>query len=79
VRILANLVIRKERSMHETPHPSIPPLLVGVSEACDLLSIKRTFLYRLISDGRLRPVKLGRRTMFRYSDLLSFADEAKAA
>ena len=57
----------------ETP---IVPLLVGVNESCELLSIKRTFLYKLIDEEKLRPVKLGRRTMFRYRDLVAFADEA---
>jgi len=55
------------------------PLLVGINESCRLLSIQRTCLYDLINEGRLRPVKLGRRTLFRYSDLVAFADEAGRA
>ena len=56
----------------------ITPLLVGVSESCALLSIQRTYLYDLIKEGKLRPVKLGRRTVFRYSDLVAFAEGAHA-
>jgi excisionase family DNA binding protein len=52
---------------------------VGISESCELLSIKRTFLYKLIAEEKLRPVKLGRRTVFRYADLVAFADEAGRA
>jgi len=48
------------------------PLLVGINECCELLSIQRSHLYGLISKGRLRPIKLGRRTLFRYSDLKAF-------
>jgi excisionase family DNA binding protein len=56
-----------------------PTTLVGISESCELLSIKRTFLYKLIAEEKLRPVKLGRRTVFRYADLVAFADEAGRA
>jgi excisionase family DNA binding protein len=52
------------------------PLLVGVEKACELLSIRRTHVYKLIAEEKLRPVKLGRRTVFRYVDLVAFADKA---
>jgi excisionase family DNA binding protein len=62
--------------MHATKSEiPITPLLVGITESCELLSIKRTFLYKLIAEEKLRPVKLGRRTVFRYADLMAFADE----
>jgi len=54
------------------------PLLVGIDKSCELLSIRRAYLYDLINEGRLRPIKLGRRTLFRYSDLVAFADSALA-
>ena len=54
------------------------PLLVGINESCELLSIRRSYLYDLINEGRLHPIKLGRRTLFRYSDLVAFADSALA-
>jgi Helix-turn-helix domain len=47
------------------------PLLVGVEKACELLAIRRTHVYK----EKLRPVKLGRRTVFRYADLVAFADQ----
>jgi excisionase family DNA binding protein len=52
------------------------PLLVGIDESCKLLSIRRSYLYDLINEGRLRPIKLGRRTLFRYSDLVAFTNSA---
>jgi excisionase family DNA binding protein len=54
------------------------PLLVGIDESCELLSIQRTYLYDLINEGRLRPIKLGRRTLFRMRDLIAFADSGLA-
>jgi excisionase family DNA binding protein len=51
------------------------PLLVGVEKACELLAIRRTHVYKLIAEEKLRPVKLGRRTVFRYADLVAFADQ----
>ena len=55
------------------------PLLVGIEEVCQLLSIRRSSVYKLTAEDRLRPVKLGRRTVFRYADLVAFADEAGRA
>jgi excisionase family DNA binding protein len=62
----------------------LPPLLVGVDESCALLSIQRFRLYDLINEGKLHRVKLGRRTLFRYDDLVAFAaslrdDQGEAA
>ncbi|MGE3335756.1 MAG: helix-turn-helix domain-containing protein [Rhodospirillaceae bacterium] len=45
------------------------PLAVGIREACDLLGIKRSTLYREISAGRLLPVKAGKRTLLPTSEL----------
>jgi excisionase family DNA binding protein len=52
-----------------------PPILVGVERACELLAVRRTLIYKLIAEEKLRPVKLGRRTVFRYADLVAFADQ----
>ena len=51
------------------------PLLVGIEKACELLAIRRTHVYKLIAEEKLRPMKLGRRTVFRYADLVAFADQ----
>jgi excisionase family DNA binding protein len=63
--------------MHEKSE--IPPFLVGVEKACELLSIRRTHVYKLIGQGKLRSIKIGRRTLFRLDDLRDFADEAGRA
>jgi excisionase family DNA binding protein len=49
-------------------------LLVTIPEACRLLSISRTHLYKLHRNGRLEIIKLGGAARLRYSDLVAFAD-----
>jgi len=45
-------------------------LLLSVSEAASVLGISRATLYALHSSGRLPlPVKLGRRTLWRFAEL----------
>ena len=55
------------------------PRLVGVEKACELLAMRRSHIYKLIGEDKLRPVKIGRRTVFRYADLVAFEDEAGRA
>jgi excisionase family DNA binding protein len=51
----------------------------AVSEATAVLSIGKTALYGLVKDGRLKPVKLGKKTLFLASDLARLLDELKSA
>jgi excisionase family DNA binding protein len=50
-----------------SPQPASPPVLdtaqrYSVPEALALLRTSRRSLYQLIADGRIRPIKQGRRT-----------------
>ena len=50
-------------------------ILVPLNEARELLgNVSRTHLYALIANGDLKSVKIGRRTLFRVSDLKAFAE-----
>lgn len=49
--------------------------LVGIAFAMAFLGIGRTRVYGLIKDKELRPVKIGRRTLFALEDLVSFRDQ----
>lgn len=49
--------------------------LVNVNEACAALGIKRTRLYELIAQKKLRSVSIGARRLFRVTDINSFIDE----
>jgi len=48
------------------------PLLVDIREACELLSIGRTTVYRLIQSGDLEVKKVGRRTLVLYASIERF-------
>lgn len=48
-------------------------LLYSISESCKLLSVSRSFLYRMISTGRIcKPVKLGKKAVFSQKQLEDF-------
>jgi excisionase family DNA binding protein len=51
----------------------------AVSEATTVLSIGKTALYELVKNGRLKPVKLGRKTLFLASDLARLLEELRGA
>ena len=57
--------------------PGSEALLLTVPEAARLLAIGRTSLYRLIGDGDLRVVKIGRATRVPLVDLRAFVDHAR--
>jgi excisionase family DNA binding protein len=47
------------------------PLAYSVRDACKALSIKKTKLYAIIKEGRLRVVRVGRRTLIPADSLLA--------
>lgn len=51
-------------------------VLVSIPEAGRMLSVGRSTLYRLISDGQLETVKIGRRTLVRIASIRALAGEA---
>jgi excisionase family DNA binding protein len=51
----------------------------SVNEAADHLRVSRSFVYKLINDKALRPVKLGARTIVRGSELSRFLHAAEQA
>ena len=51
---------------------TITPYHLTVREAVQLSGIGRTKFYRLIGDGEVRAVKLGRRTLVERESLLDF-------
>ncbi|NIJ62711.1 helix-turn-helix domain-containing protein [Qipengyuania flava] len=57
----------------------IEPMLTSVESAREALGLGRTTLYSLINDGRLEPVKLGRRTLVKVSSIRALVGEAEAA
>jgi excisionase family DNA binding protein len=53
--------------------------LYTVAETAQLLHISRGNLYRLIAEGKLKPIKLGKRTLFSEQELEAFIEELKKA
>lgn len=47
-------------------------VLKDVSEACEYLSIGRTKLYDLIREEKIKSVRIGRKVLFKTSDLDAF-------
>ncbi len=50
-----------------------------VAETAQLLHISRGNLYRLVAEGKLRPIKLGKRTLFSEQELEVFIEQLKKA
>lgn len=51
-------------------------ILATIPETLKALGIGRTTAYRLIDEGQLEVVKIGRRTLIRISSILALAGEA---
>ena len=54
-------------------------LLYSIEEARTLLNVGRSTLYALIAEGRIRPVKLGRRTLIERDELVRFIGSLREA
>lgn len=50
-----------------------------INEAAQYLRISRAFLYKLIHEGRLKTVKIGKRTIVRAAEIERFLDQQQAA
>ena len=55
-----------------TPQAQQEPALLSIGETVRYLRTSRTTLYRLAAEGRLSPVKLRRRSLYRKADLDAF-------
>lgn len=61
------------------PETNTPDRLVPLSEARDHLGIGQTKLFKLVKDGDLNAVKLGRRTLIPQSELVRFQSGLRSA
>lgn len=52
--------------------------LLTVNETLNYLKIGRTTLYALVKEGRLKTVKIGKRTLFDKRDIDKFIEENKS-
>lgn len=51
--------------------------LYTIKEVAEMLRVSKPTVYRLMSDGKLNPIKLGKRTLFPESELNRFIEELK--
>ncbi|HZO26757.1 MAG TPA: helix-turn-helix domain-containing protein [Chloroflexota bacterium] len=58
--------------------PQCEPLLYSVRDAQRMTRLSRATLYRLISDGRLKPVRIGRAVRFTTAELRRFVVQLEA-
>ena len=67
-----------KRTTRDTDGAGNPRVLYNIEEACEMLSMSRSKFYDLISQGKIRVVKLGTGlnsgVRFRLADLTAFAD-----
>jgi excisionase family DNA binding protein len=48
---------------------ALTPLAHQIPEACARVGIGRTMMYQLINEGKIKPVKVGRRTLIPETEL----------
>jgi len=51
--------------------------LYTIKEVAEMLRVSKPTVYRMMSDGKLKPLKLGKRTLFEESELNRFIEELK--
>jgi predicted DNA-binding transcriptional regulator AlpA len=74
-----------ETKADATRGPMVDPRAYGLAKAAYtlaetivILSIGRTSLYKLMADGSLKPVKMGKKTLFYASDIAMFLANLRA-
>jgi excisionase family DNA binding protein len=51
------------------------PISVTINRSCELTGLPRSTIYDLISEGRLRASKIGRRTLIEYASLRALIEQ----
>jgi excisionase family DNA binding protein len=67
----ASPVSMLENSSNSTPS-GLTPIAVSIREACAVLGIKRSTIYREIAARRIRAVKAGKRTLIPVTSLVGW-------
>lgn len=59
--------------------PPVNPRLIALPEVSAITSLRKTALYQLIKAGELRPVKLGRKTVFAETEIIDWVNKRLAS
>jgi excisionase family DNA binding protein len=62
-----------------SPLTATEPLLLTIAEACRIIGIRRSSLYREFSAGRIQAVKVGKRTLVPMSQLKDWLAKLRPA
>jgi excisionase family DNA binding protein len=66
--------------MRTEKHPSpFAPAALTINETADYLRVGRVSIYKLIKEGKLRPAKIGGRTVVRRVDADAFLERCISA
>jgi excisionase family DNA binding protein len=57
----------------------LAPMLITAKQAAQLLNISPRYVYTLSKEGRLRAKRIGKKVLYRLSDIQRFIDEDEAA
>jgi len=69
----------KNRIPEPTPlTPAVKALALSVKEAAAALGIGRTMVFYLMRDGRLKPIKIGKRTLIPVKEIEAFIARLQA-
>lgn len=66
----------RRRPRRAAPLPAGERAALPLKEAAAYIGCGRTTLYRLVNRGALKPLKIGRSTLFRVDDLRALLDRA---
>lgn len=64
------------RLAQKPPASKVEPMLLSLRDACAALGLSKSTLYALLGEGRLKCLRIGRRTLFRRDDLTAFIEAA---
>lgn len=65
--------------MQSSTQGAIAPRLIAIPAVTLITSIHKTALYQLIKAGELRPVKIGRKTLFAESEIHAWVNQRLAS
>jgi excisionase family DNA binding protein len=72
-----NLVFKGLSTMLPTTEP-IKTRLIALSKVSEITTLGKTSLYQLIAAGELRPIKLGRKTVFAEAEIHEWVNQRLA-
>ena len=56
------------------PREMVEPLVLSIKDATRLIGLSRSTIYKMIGDGQLETIKIGRRTLIRTASIRSLVE-----